>query len=447
MNKIKFYIFVMVIMLSTSFLFANWNLVAPSDIIYKVQSIDCPDSNNCFALIDHPSTPVLYKSTDQGKSWFLIYENDIKRYPALVTGVSPDAKNYFFIEDTYLNLWKSNDSGYTFQLIQIGTGFVELSNLSMWDSLIGFVTDEYSYYTTTDGWETFERYPKLSTEQVYYSPIFMDSNTVVMTYVANIRWNDSKGFAFVKYHLNENKWDTVSYFGRDSNNWIDAVKNLYFVNDTLGFGCGSRNDSTHDGNYFDIIYKTNNGGQSWELIHKEFKYPQIGFYNNISFADENNGIAVGFYGKIAMTNDGGDNWVYEPTPNAMDNARKMLVCWAGRTPLIGTWDAGIFRYEGDFFMFPPDTTDVEEISQNPKINIRQTQEKILISIEDALHRKYKLQICDIMGNVAAEHELSSGAGTLYVPYDVSALSTGAYLYMISCDGVVVKTGKVILIGN
>jgi hypothetical protein len=38
----------------------------------------------------------------------------------------------------------------------------------------------------------------------------------------------------------------------------------------------------------------------------------------------------------------------------------MQVCWAGRTPLIGTWDRGIFRYEDDFFKFPEDTTSVVE---------------------------------------------------------------------------------------
>jgi hypothetical protein len=419
--------FVIIIIFSTSFLLAKWNLVAPSDIVYKVQTISCPDSNNCFALIDHPSTPVLYKSTDQGISWFLIYENDIKRYPALIMGVSPDAKNYFFIEDTYLNLWKSSDSGRTFRKIQLEPDFGYLDNLAMWDSLYSFLTDENNYFTTTDGWETFVKYPKLSIEQVYYSPIFLDSNIVVMTYVANIRWNDSKGFAFVKYHLNEDKWDTISYFGRDSNNWIDAVKNLYFINDSLGFGCGTRNTDTL-GNYYDIIYRTTNGGKNWDLIHKEYQYPYKGFYNNISFYDEKNGIAVGFYGKIAMTNDGGETWVYEPVPNAMDNCRKMLVCWAGRTPLIGTWDAGIFRYEGDFFKFPEDTTRVEEKPQVKGIILYPNPVSDFLYLKNA-EQTDNIKILSALGIIVLEGDYKD-------KIDLSSLNSG--LYFLKADNQIIK---------
>jgi hypothetical protein len=65
-----------------------------------------------------------------------------------------------------------------------------------------------------------------------------------------------------------------------------------------------------------------------------------------------------------MTNDGGETWVYEPYPNDMKNCRKMQVCWAGRTPIIGTWDKGIFRYEGDFFKFPPDTAKIQADNQD-----------------------------------------------------------------------------------
>lgn len=67
----------------TSVIASDWRLVeqfdnTPTYIYTDVKSITCPDSNNCFAIVDNPSTPVLYKSTDQGRNWILIYEDDKK---------------------------------------------------------------------------------------------------------------------------------------------------------------------------------------------------------------------------------------------------------------------------------------------------------------------------------------------------------------------------------
>jgi hypothetical protein len=409
MNKIKF-LLISIFIISNSTIKSEWKKIETQDI-GDVQSISCPDSNNCFTLVNHTSTPVLYKSIDQGMNWKLIYEDNKTINPSVEEGQSPNP-NYYFIADYYYSkIEKSTDGGITFKTILLDDSDFgpewTLEDLAMWDTLRGFATNGYYYFTTTDGWETFEKHPKLNTDQTYYSPVFFDSNTVAMSYVANIRWNDNKGFAFVKFHLNENKWDTISYFGRDSNNWIDAIKNLCFINDTLGFGCGTRNTDEHNGQYYDIIYRTTNGGKNWELIHKEFIYPYKGFYNNISFADEKNGIAVGFYGKIAMTNDGGETWVYEPTPNEMDNCRKMLVCWAGQTPLIGTWDAGIFRYEGDFFDFP--------------ISVEDEPEESGISVYPNPATEY------IEINVGAIHELSLQEIRIYNAFGQCVMNLGAVL--------------------
>ncbi|MFH1051857.1 MAG: hypothetical protein V1779_13125 [bacterium] len=436
----------------------NWRLVeefdnTPTWKYSHVQSIQCFDSNNCYAIVQHATKEDygcrIYTSSNNGISWESLLSNE-NEYPQMLNvkaGVAPNSNYYFILSDDNTFLEKSTDGGKTFKIITLEQNNNYPDNIAMYDTNTGLVINSEAIYTTNNGWETFERHPKLHTNQSYYSPIFLDSNTVGMIYGSPWANSFGKGESFVKYYLREDRWDTVFYFQKDPGAWVDIIESIFFVNDTVAYGAGWRSDkSLSSGQYFDIFYKTIDGGNNWNLIFKAFNKPYKGFFD-IFFADENNGVAVGYWGKLAMTNDGGETWVYEPLPNDMDNCRKMLVCWAGHTPLIGTWDAGIFRYEGDFFKFPPDTTGVEEKSQNSKINILQTEEKLLISIEDALHRKYKLQICDIMGNVALEQELSSGVGTLYVPYDISGLGSGAYLYMISCEGVVVKTGKLISITN
>jgi hypothetical protein len=558
-------ILILIILFNLNLIANDWKQVHYEQY-QEIESIDCTDSLNCFSFVNHydgfeGTSWRLYRSSNQGLLWEMIYkaknifEQEEPQVIHIKEGISPYPNYYFGVSEDNDQIVKSSDSGKTFKKIFIAEDSGYLEDLVMYDTLIGFATDYRYYFTTKDGWETYEKYPKLNTDQTYYSPLFMDSNTVVMTYHARLAWNDGKGVAFVKYTINENKWDTLFYFERNPSIYFDLVKSFHFINDTVGFGCGYRSDTAlPDGRYYDIIYRTTDGGKEWKLIFKEYNYPWVGFYNNISFHDENNGIAVGYRGKVAMTNDGGETWVYNPLPEEWDHCRKMRVCWAGSYPLIGTWDAGIFRYEGNFFgLHLPDTTvnliftvpepGTEDVSIDTEISakfndildtgkfnnysytlrnqsnsneyiqgsynydfsdstlrftpdsslpyssvikvdlyniydiagnvlseysytfttepdttigiddyikyligdiniyIRHKASQLYIAIEDEHFRKYKFQLCDIMGNIIFEQELQSGIGTLYKPIDISAISNGAYLYMISAGGVVVKTGK------
>ncbi len=397
---------------------SDWQLVEVFDNTQNttksnVQSIQCYDSNNCYAIVQHATKEDygcrIYFSTDGGKLWDLIEttKHESPRILNVKEGVSPNPGYYFVLSDDETFLEKSTDGGKTFKTIMLDPDNHYPDNIAMYNTSIGIVINSNSIYKTTDGWETFERHPKLHKNQTYYSPVFLDSNTVVMSYASPWASSSKLGERFVQYKLKENRWDTLSYFQKDSGNWFDAMESIYFVNDTLCYASGWRSDkSLPDYDYYDIVYKTTDGGYDWELIHKELENPEKGFFD-IAFADENNGVAVGYWGKIARTNDGGETWVYE-RPEAMEHCRKMLVCWAGRTPLIGTWDAGIFRYEGDFFNFPDDTSAVRDeteakelaIYPNPAsdyIEIRnlapdsspQAERGVRIAIYDVFGRKVK----------------------------------------------------------
>jgi hypothetical protein len=432
---------------------SDWRLVEQFDNItnYKysdVKSIYCFDNFNCFALVHHAHPTDydwrIYLSNDIGKTWALIYEapNSYQQVKPKVLnvkkGVSPHPDYYFVLSDDNTIIQKSTDGAKTFKKIILDADDYYPDQFAMYDTSIGFLTNSNSIYTTKDGWETFEKHPKLHKNQTYYSTIFLDSNTVGMIYSSP--WANSMGLgvSYIKYYLNEKKWDTVSYFGKEPDLWVDLMYSISFINDSLGFACGRRPDkSIPDGNYYDIIYKSINGGNSWELVHKDYVYPQIGFVNNISFADEQNGIAVGFYGKIAMTNDGGDTWVYEPHPNDMKNCRKMQVCWAGRTPIIGTWDAGIFRYEGDFFKFP-DTTGVEDnLITNDELLItpNPAEDYIEINFERCptslrCRTSEKIVIYNVLGECVKNPTPTLPASREGARFDVSDLPSGVYFVRI-----------------
>gem|GEM_PF-275415 len=87
--------------------------------------------------------------------------------------------------------------------------------------------------------------------------------------------------------------------------------------------------------------------------------------------------------------------------------------------------------------------DVKEIFDNDNIKIFQDNEKLFVKFEDGLSRKYLFQISDILGNTVKEFEIHSGLENSNFVFDISNLNIGAYLYLISVDGVIIKSGKII----
>ena len=84
------------------------------------------------------------------------------------------------------------------------------------------------------------------------------------------------------------------------------INDLHFVNDTLGFLCAAK--SLDIGNTSsDVIFRTRDGGKVWERVLEQEYEPIFGL-QSISFKDELHGIAVGQFGKIVTTTDGGDTW-------------------------------------------------------------------------------------------------------------------------------------------
>jgi photosystem II stability/assembly factor-like uncharacterized protein len=88
-------------------------------------------------------------------------------------------------------------------------------------------------------------------------------------------------------------------------NLLSLRNNLYdvdFISSTTGWAVGN------------IITKTTDGGATWQLIASGT--PEL---ISIAFADENNGLAVGWGGTILKTTNGGINWVSQESGNSFDN--------------------------------------------------------------------------------------------------------------------------------
>ncbi len=88
----------------------------------------------------------------------------------------------------------------------------------------------------------------------------------------------------------------------NSQNWVSQISgttnvlyDVFFINNTTGWAVGQ----------WGTILKTTNGGQSWVSQVSGASTTNL---NSVYFHDANNGIIVGSIGTVLKTSDGGENW-------------------------------------------------------------------------------------------------------------------------------------------
>jgi len=94
----------------------------------------------------------------------------------------------------------------------------------------------------------------------------------------------------------------------DTNNWPGVLNTIYFVNNNIGWAAG------RNGNMF----KTNDGGKNWKFqtVPFEKSIKELVEFQDVYFIDKNKGWAVSYFGDIIFrTKDGGETWEVCHTEN------------------------------------------------------------------------------------------------------------------------------------
>jgi len=95
-------------------------------------------------------------------------------------------------------------------------------------------------------------------------------------------------------------------------NTFFELKDMFFVNDTLGFSCGHGIHNNLDSYQ---IHKTSNAGQNWST--KSFNAPTLWAMQKIYFENTLNGWATD-WDTLYQTSDGGDSWQIAGVPEFND---------------------------------------------------------------------------------------------------------------------------------
>lgn len=283
------------------------------------------------SLVGHSvsNNGIILKTIDGGENWY-VTRNDSNTSSSSYLTVYFVNENIGFVSKA-LNNYKTTDAGETW--VEISGTSLTLLDFYFLNENDGFATGEYGVtYKTNDGGTTWDQIFFQSSfvgGTSMYSIYFQDVNVgyatgdrgrIIKTIDGGNSWtphsityNEFSQIQFLNNNLGyaqsrENFYKTTD--GGDS--WILAGSlslgtsvsrtDFTFVNEDLGY-------ATTGGPYGGHVYKTIDGGVTWNALNNGYKIIDAGI-TAIRFLDENKGFISGGFNqpKVMKTIDGGNNW-------------------------------------------------------------------------------------------------------------------------------------------
>lgn len=296
----------------------NWTL--SNEVTDKINSIFYIDSLNLYAAGQYG---VVYKSTNGGVNWTWVSPT-VRIDPYDIYSQYYFNKDYGIVTGNIGRILKTRDGGKNWEWHS--PTYTGISGLCFADSLTGYAAAYTKLYKTTDGgknWELLNYSPNL------YQGVFTylrftskDTGFAASAYYPEIHYTTDGGKSWSIYNfpnaVNFNYTPSFSFYSKDSGyvtlngdsfnglfktkdggkSWIEVgsyqqFKLLYFINDQNGYGTK-----------YDKIYRTSDGGKNWTLLGS----PAPREFTGMWFKDLQNGFTIGWSGQLRKTVDGGANW-------------------------------------------------------------------------------------------------------------------------------------------
>lgn len=325
-----------------------------SEGIYNKGSIlDIHFKNDTLtSLLVAQTKTTLEQSHDGGDNWTTLaeYNSDFDPLPWDMRFLNPSILRYLPDNDQYwlagftpnLAFLIADKDVPTFEKLNIDKG-PQVVEFDMYDSLTGYASSTATYYLTKDRWETIDSIQKGDNPVRRVKDVNFLNDSIIETIIYN---NEADKDYFTHLNINTFEWDTLGSLTEH----IIGFREYEKVNEHLIYGlAGEPNGVGAQG--LDVIYRSRDGGKNWELQLRSNENPVFGLYK-ISFNDEVNGIAIGNYGKVVMTNNGGEEWVdfdYEDQYPVPSGPVGVELAWYKDKPIITGLNGELYRYEGNFF--------------------------------------------------------------------------------------------------
>lgn len=217
-------------------------------------------------------------------------------------------------------------------------------------------------------------------------------------------------------------------FSSMSNPATDDIKDIQFIDASIGFACGSNS----------FFMFTSNGGANWTSRSSGI---QVGL-NGLHFVNQSKGWTVGGVGTLYSTTNAGQNWVLESTPTIQDinsiHSFDEVNAWAvGNIGAIVTNYTPTTGIESDFINATNFT--LEQNYPNP------FNPSTRISFNLLSSEFVTLKVYNALGSEVATLLKENLPGGYYViEFNGDGLQSGVYFYELSSDNFV-ETKKMLLL--
>ncbi|HOE05185.1 MAG TPA: YCF48-related protein [Bacteroidales bacterium] len=263
------------------------------------------NTNNILNSVHFPSIDTGYiagnygtilKTTDGGNTWLTLNSGTSSPlYGIFFT----DSENGFAVGNHHI--LKTIDGGQTW--IEKESGWGTKNAVYFYDNQTGYVAGDIGgypcIYKTTDSGETWLQKTVNASYDYYLRSIdFVTPNigfAVGFLYTGNPDFENHSGI--LKTTDGGETWNE-----QDFGNINARLTSVYFLNSQIGFIVGGQYHI--NGQDKGIVFKTINGGQTWQstLIETSQRLESVYFIN------EQTGYIFGIFGKILKTTDGGFSW-------------------------------------------------------------------------------------------------------------------------------------------
>ncbi len=261
----------------------NWHSVSYGSQINLV-SIDFPVSTTGFIT----GAGGMFKTTNGGQQW------DYSEATELTYAVDAhflDAETGFVL-DVDGAIYKTSDAGESWTVQNTGEKSQSYNAIFMVNTTLGFAVggghssnNSWSLAIKTNDGENWGNMPLAAGEPLHDVCFINASEGFVCGEFGTLMQTSNGG----------NTWHSITM------DTTYALVDMDFLTKDIGFLVGNKPNSSK-------VFKTTNGGSSWQEFFHPQDLKQNEKINAVRFADEVNGFAIGTNGLIYKTINGGDTW-------------------------------------------------------------------------------------------------------------------------------------------
>jgi hypothetical protein len=411
----------------------SWRVVdslrSKVDQTLTLKAIDCADTLNCVIAGNLGFIkPLASFSTNGGITWSIplidsITKGDINpEVPAMEIAYPDTSLCIMACDEGYY--WLSRDKCKTWERFRLDSS--SLNYIHFYNKSFGGMTSYNHFYRTTDGgYNWIKIYKDDFGIEVQYLPYGIE----------NVYYYNLQTIYLLLYRKDINDYIIKSDDGGITWNFICSfpyrITRLVFLDKKNAIAVGKKETIQYSGINRDLIYKSTDGGNTWELKIDTLTKGWAGL-EHVYFSDNKNGVALGHFWDLWRTSDGGNNWIQDTSYYKKSNNYAVDIALLGSTKkflMINEMNGYVIKYSEDEIINVNE--EKPEINSDFKIypNILSSGESLRIELKENKQRKFKFEIYNSIGSIIDSYEFYSDSGTYTLEYTPPAVIASGQYYI------------------